>query len=154
MVWAAIFPLPSVEEDVAALTPEERYRALDGAAKQPAAAAVAAAMARHLRRVATTQVRGVASWAGNVALAAAAPALPSDVLTLLAAAGATLTLASRSPGSEGQLTAGVPVATYVRGGGSAGLIVDATVPLRGSLAFADKTSQRHANSIHTLLSLL
>ncbi len=43
------------------------------------------ACARHLLRVATQQVRTVASWAGNVMLAAHFKAFPSDVVLVGAA---------------------------------------------------------------------
>jgi CO/xanthine dehydrogenase FAD-binding subunit len=46
-----------------------------------------------------TQVRGVATWAGNIAMAAQAALFPSDVLTLVSAADTSLTLLSRSTGA-------------------------------------------------------
>ena len=49
------------------------------------------ALPRHL-----PQVRAVGSWAGNLALAAAHPALPSDVAVLLVGVGASLTVIDRT----------------------------------------------------------
>ena len=49
-------------------------------------------LSRHLSRVATLQVRNVGGWAGNLAMAKQFPTFPSDVLTTLATAGATLTI--------------------------------------------------------------
>lgn len=50
------------------------------------------AICRHLRQVANDQVRNVATWAGNVILAAAHHDFPADVTLLLMAFGATVTL--------------------------------------------------------------
>ena len=91
----------------ATVTLETLIDAMDAAAEAlPATKPVASALARHLRRVATTQVRGFASWAGNICLAAskggATGKLPSDVLTLFAGVGATLTVAARAGPNIGQ----------------------------------------------------
>ena len=160
----------------AAVTLEAVRAALDRVAAAPAtagtsAAPVASELSRHLGRVATTQVRAVGSWAGNLCLAAAAPALPSDVLLILAAAGATVELLPRGalPSAAAQPRS-TPVETFVAGGAAAvaaNVVVSLRLPLRGApsvlgrfscssaaspgagqvtRAYADKTSQRHANS--------
>jgi len=47
---------------------------------------------RHLKLVAHPQVRDVSSWTGNLMLAKAHPNFPSDVVIVLIAANASLTL--------------------------------------------------------------
>jgi len=91
--------------------------ASDGAHKPVAMTSVAAMLARHLGRVASTQVRNVATWAGNLCLARAAPAFGSDVLTAFAAAGVTLTLAvADASAADGYSTVeGVAVADFCAG---------------------------------------
>ena len=129
--------------------------ALDAAADDDAAArAVAAAVAYHLRRVASTQVRSVGSRVGNLALAAVGK-WPSDVLTAFATAGATLTVAPRPTGGGGGGGGGglttISVAEYAAGGAAGATIVSVRLPLRRAssasvVCHIDKTSQRHANS--------
>ncbi len=51
-----------------------------------------AQLARHVSRVANLQVRNVGGWAGNLTLAKRFPTFPSDVLTVMSAAGASLQL--------------------------------------------------------------
>lgn len=63
-----------------------------------------AALGRHLCRVANTQVRGVASWTGNLMLAAHHTAFPSDVAVSLATVGATVSISS-----GGKVTTGVSI---------------------------------------------
>eukprot|EP00873_Tetraselmis_striata_P029168 jgi/Tetstr1/449432/TSEL_036527.t1 len=55
-------------------------------------------LARHLRRVANVQVRNCGSWAGNLMLARAHPGFPSDLATILAAAGASLSVVADPSG--------------------------------------------------------
>ena len=50
---------------------------------------------RHLNLVAHWQVRDQASWAGNVMVCKKYPAFPSDVCTMMAAAGATVQIGSK-----------------------------------------------------------
>ena len=49
-----------------------------------------AQLARHLSRVANLQVRNVGGWAGNLCMSKKFPTFPSDVLTTLSTAGATV----------------------------------------------------------------
>ena len=160
----------------AAVTLEALRAALDRVATGTTAAGtdaapLAAELSRHLGRVATTQVRAVGSWAGNLCLAAAAPALPSDVLLILAAAGATVDLLPRGAPPSADASAqprSTPVEAFVAGGAAAvaaNVVISLRLPLRAApsvlgrfsrspatssggqvLAYFDKTSQRHANS--------
>ena len=50
------------------------------------------ALTAHMQTVANVQVRGVGTLGGNLALAASFPTFPSDLHTILSAAGATVTL--------------------------------------------------------------
>ena len=124
----------------ASVTIEALVESLDAVSSaQPAAHPAAVALARHLRRVATTQVRAVGTWAGNLAIAAAAPALPSDVLTLLGATRTALTLAARSTGSLRTVT----LADYVAAGGDNGaLIVSGVVQLGGDVRAVPRAMPR------------
>ncbi|KAI8484808.1 hypothetical protein Bbelb_374050 [Branchiostoma belcheri] len=49
-------------------------------------------LAEHLRKVANVSVRNVGSWAGNLMMKHAFPEFPSDVFTIMEAAGAKVTL--------------------------------------------------------------
>jgi len=49
-------------------------------------------LAWHVRNVASSSLRAVASWAGNLQVAKAHPDFPSDLLTILSAAGASVSL--------------------------------------------------------------
>ncbi|XP_019627736.1 PREDICTED: xanthine dehydrogenase/oxidase-like [Branchiostoma belcheri] len=49
-------------------------------------------LAEHLRKVANVSVRNVGSWAGNLMMKHAYPEFPSDVFTIMEAAGAKVTL--------------------------------------------------------------
>lgn len=156
---------PRVSADGASLTAgasvtlEALRSALVAASAADAAAApIAETLARHLGRVATTQVRSVASWAGNLALAAGSPLLPSDLATILAATGATLTVVARKTNafaavahpSSGVAKRQLSVAEFVQRGVPAkcpDVIVSITIPLRAAThGYSDKTSQRHANA--------
>ena len=82
----------------AALLTQAAAVAADGAMPDGTGGAplpTAAALARQIGRIATTQVRAVGSWAGNLAIAAAAPAFASDLATALSAVGATLSVVPR-----------------------------------------------------------
>jgi len=137
-----------------------RQALLQGATDDALAAPLAGSLARHVGRVANTQVRATGSWAGNLALAAGAPAFVSDVATMLAAARARVYTLPR--GSKGRWRVrGVSVSLtemsvpeYLAlgrggGGGEAMLpvLVHMEVPLRGvSVSYSDKVSLRHANA--------
>ena len=70
------------------------------AASEPSSEAVSRALSRHLGRVATTQVRAVASWAGNLAIARSHVSFASDVLIAFATIGATLVTVPRVGGAK------------------------------------------------------
>jgi len=130
----------------ATVTIEALMAALQRAATASAAAAPAAKeIARHLRRVANTQVRAAATWAGNIVLAAQASALPSDVSLVLAAAGTTLEVTA-----PGVATTHLSVPDFLSSGGKvegkAAVVVSCRIPLDATHAYADKVSQRHVNS--------
>ena len=55
---------------------------------------------RHLKMVANTGVRNVASWAGNMMLCKTHPQFPSDLVTIFSGLEATLTLISGSHGTR------------------------------------------------------
>ncbi|EGD72878.1 hypothetical protein PTSG_04607 [Salpingoeca rosetta] len=57
-------------------------------------------LADHLKKVASTPIRSVASWAGNVMMVHDNPDFPSDIFTIMAGANATLTVNSKSQGTK------------------------------------------------------
>ena len=141
----------------AATSLEALRAALDAAALSDAAAAtVARELSRHLGRVATTQIRAVGTWAGNLALAAGvapgASAFPSDVLLLLAAAGAHVVYLPRNATTQPATLPTVTVVEYVSTE-SRDILVSLVLPLHppsppatSTIAYLDKVSVRHANS--------
>ena len=106
------------------------------------------ALARHLARVASTQVRGVATWAGNLMMAVMHPAFASDVLTAFVTAGASVVTAPRGGGGGALATA--DLATWVATpSASSDLLVEVKVPLKtaaSTLVYVDKVAMRHANA--------
>ena len=62
---------------------------------QAAASQSYSALASHLGVVANVAVRNAGSWAGNLMLAHTYPNFPSDVFTIMAAAGATVQVCTR-----------------------------------------------------------
>jgi len=81
---------------------EELQQALLAAAASDASSApLAASLARHIARIANTQVRAAGSWAGNLAMAAAAPEFVSDVATIFAAARARVSVLRCRRGAAG-----------------------------------------------------
>jgi xanthine dehydrogenase/oxidase len=54
------------------------------------------ALSRHIKMVANTGVRNVASWTGNMMIAKSHSEFPSDLMTIFAAHGATITVSSSS----------------------------------------------------------
>ena len=68
---------------------------------QPSSATAAwPALIRHLGIMASFGIRNVSSWAGNLMIAKQHTAFPSDILTIMSAARANLTLFSNSAGSR------------------------------------------------------
>ena len=134
----------------AAVTLEALLEAMEGAAGgSGVGSATAAGIARQLKRIATTQVRGVGSWAGNLALAAANPAFASDLAVALCGAGATVLTVSRTDGGPPRVST---VADYLRHGGHNVVLVTLAVPLATATVFyVDKVSLRHANA-HSIVN--
>ena len=124
--------------------PHRRPR--EAAAADAALRPTAHALARHLARVASTQVRGVATWAGNLMMAVMYPAFASDVLTALVTAGASVVIVLRG---GGELTT-KDLATWVATpSASSDLLVEVKVPLKtaaSTLVYVDKVAMRHANA--------
>ena len=130
----------------AAVTLEALHDALGA---QGGVSAVAAALARQLSRIATTQVRAVGSWAGNLALCAAHPTFASDLAVALSAAGASVAVVARGGGVAPWP---VPIASYLKSGGEAHVLVGLTIPLQwANVGFVDKVSLRHANA-HSIVN--
>eukprot|EP00931_Biecheleriopsis_adriatica_P115532 TRINITY_DN91318_c0_g1_i1.p1 TRINITY_DN91318_c0_g1~~TRINITY_DN91318_c0_g1_i1.p1 ORF type:complete len:1349 (-),score=270.27 TRINITY_DN91318_c0_g1_i1:87-4088(-) len=61
-------------------------------------------LAFHLTRVASVQIRSVASWAGNLMLTRGSPSFQSDVATVLATAGAKIEVLDLSTGMQTTLS--------------------------------------------------
>ncbi|KAJ1449944.1 molybdopterin binding aldehyde oxidase/xanthine dehydrogenase [Pelagophyceae sp. CCMP2097] len=108
--------------------------------------------ARHLKRVANTQVRNAGTWAGNLGLAAACPKFPSDVAVALAAIGATLDVSRRSVEvrASGKATRTVEMRVAVDGlalgAGDVILCLDVPPTQNDERVFCDKVAARHANA--------
>eukprot|EP01147_Barroeca_monosierra_P002142 gene2142-5172_t len=58
------------------------------------------ALAKHLQKVASTPIRAVASWAGNLMMAHDNPDFPSDIFTIMAGAKSLLNINSKSSGAK------------------------------------------------------
>ncbi|PNW76553.1 hypothetical protein CHLRE_11g467688v5 [Chlamydomonas reinhardtii] len=115
----------------------------------------AAETAAHLRRIAGTHVRNAATVGGNLVLTAEA-ALPSDVATLLAAAGAEveLLLVSSDAAAHG-VSRRMPLLDFVSGGGAAakpaagGYILTAVhvpLPHHGVRFWSQRIAERYSNA--------
>ena len=138
-----------------------RQALLAAADSDAASAPLASSLARHIARIANTQVRSTGSWAGNLAMAAAAPEFVSDVATIFEGARARVSVLrfQRSAaaamcrafvGASGRPTAplSMSVAEYLDlgaggvgcgGGDSAGVaglpvLLNVELPLRGIAA--------------------
>ena len=115
------------------------------------------AAVRHLKLVAHPQVRDVASWCGNVCLAKAHPNFPSDVVVVLTAVDAAITLLDGSTSPATATTMSVP--EFLKTSLTAQQIVSAvTVPFLPettptSRVYVDtfKVMLRHCNS-HALVN--
>jgi hypothetical protein len=83
-------------------------------------------LVRHLGLVAHDQVRDVGSWAGNIMIAKHHPLFPSDVLTMMAAAGATVSVATAPAPGTTEMTLADFVSTYTLKGTD--LLYSLTVP--------------------------
>ena len=119
-------------------------------------------LAAQLRRVASTPVRNVATWAGNLALQRAYPHFVSDLAPALAAAGAWLTLSELDCQSGTCTTRQVGVEEYLgtpAGAKGLQLVASLGIPLPPAAGAAGelsvlrcyKAAQRHANS-HSIVS--
>ena len=146
-VVSTVTPLGPTLTCGAAVTLETLLGAMENAAG--GGSATAAGIARQLKRIATTQVRGVGSWAGNLALAAANPAFASDLAVALCGAGATVLTVSRTDGGPPRVST---VLDYLRCGGHGVVLVTLAVPLATATVFyVDKVSLRHANA-HSIVN--
>lgn len=99
-------------------------------------------LADHMLRIASVQIRSVASWAGNIMLAREHRNFPSDMVTILSAAGATISYMDLAAAAPSILTATVPQLLALTGDL---LVVKMTIPNipTASLFQTYKTSQRH-----------
>jgi len=120
-----------------------------------------AALAVHLRRVASTPVRNVGTWAGNLAFTRAWPQFASDVAPALAALGTSLTIFGGGKEEQQIKTSEVSVEDYLLDPAALtaefAIIVDAKIPAPPeggdvvSVFRCYKTAQRHANS-HSIVN--
>eukprot|EP00041_Stephanoeca_diplocostata_P029344 m.863415 g.863415 ORF g.863415 m.863415 type:complete len:1330 (-) comp23543_c0_seq1:1005-4994(-) len=99
-------------------------------------------LARHMERIASVQIRSVASWIGNLMLTRTHNNFPSDMATILSAAGATVKYLA-SGGTGAAQTISVPGLLKLTGDDI--LVTSLTVPVvpAGSLFQTYKTAQRH-----------
>lgn len=102
-----------------------------------------APLVRHLHLVAHWQVRDQASWAGNVMVCKAYPAFPSDVCTMMAAAGATVRVGSKAGNAPS-----VPLETFLKTPlEPSSILTSLHVPFNdGKLLNTYKAMARHANA--------
>lgn len=100
-------------------------------------------LVRHLHLVAHWQVRDQASWAGNVMVCKKFPAFPSDVCTMMAAAGATVRV-----GSKAGIAPSVSLAQFLKSPADPStILVSLFVPFNdGNLLDTFKVMSRHANA--------
>lgn len=98
---------------------------------------------RHLHLVAHWQVRDQASWAGNVMICKNYPAFPSDVCTMMAAAGATVQI-----GSKTGIAPSVPLDQFLKSSADpSSILVSLFVPFNdGKNLDTFKVMPRHANA--------
>lgn len=98
---------------------------------------------RHLNLVAHWQVRDQASWAGNVMVCKNYPAFPSDVCTMMAAAGATVQV-----GSKAGIAPSVSLESFLQSPADPStILVSLFVPFNEGKAFDTfKVMSRHANA--------
>ena len=101
------------------------------------------AIAHHLRKIASTPIRNVGSWAGNLMIAHAHHDFPSDVFTTLAAAGATLQVVD-----QGGAMRRLDLATGFLGASMDGCaIVSVSIPASPGASFRSfKVMKRHVNA--------
>mmetsp|Transcript_75907 Transcript_75907/g.158286 ORF Transcript_75907/g.158286 Transcript_75907/m.158286 type:complete len:1405 (-) Transcript_75907:223-4437(-) len=100
-------------------------------------------LASHMKRIASVQIRSVASWGGNVMFTRNHPEFQSDLVTILAAAGAKFDVLQRSSaGLSSQTT--VDVADLLKMEGDV-LLMSMTIPrIPANVVFRTfKTSMRH-----------
>lgn len=117
--------------------------------------------ARHLRRVANTQVRNSATWAGNLVLAARASGFISDVLVALACCNARIEISSIVEGGRRRRTSRRVTRSYTdieeilsvlkrRESSAVVLSLSIVAPTDEQRAattiYADKVAARHANA--------
>uniref|UniRef100_A0A7S3JT35 FAD-binding PCMH-type domain-containing protein n=1 Tax=Aureoumbra lagunensis TaxID=44058 RepID=A0A7S3JT35_9STRA len=111
------------------------------------------AATRHLKRVANTQVRNSATWAGNLVLLAKASGFISDVLVALCVAEAKIDLSLCSSNTKRSVVSLEPtelIATLRASSTLKPVILKARIPLVPTsekvVAFCDKVAARHANA--------
>lgn len=106
-------------------------------------------LAEHMKRIASVQIRAVASWAGNIMLTREYPKFASDMATILSAAGAELTVLNVAANTRSVVS--VPELMALAGDV---LLVSMTVPtLPADTIFETyKTSQRHVFA-HAIVNL-
>lgn len=100
-------------------------------------------LVRHLHLVAHWQVRDQASWAGNVMVCKSYPAFPSDVCTMMAAAGATVQVGSKTGTAQS-----VPLERFLKSPSDPStILVSLFIPFNDGQEFETfKVMSRHANA--------
>ena len=108
-----------------------------------------AVLAEHMKRIASVQIRSVASWAGNIMLTREYPKFASDMATILSAAGAVLTVLDVATNTTH--TTSVPDLMALAGDV---LLVSMKLPALPADAVFEtyKTSQRHVFA-HAIVNL-
>jgi CO/xanthine dehydrogenase FAD-binding subunit len=105
--------------------------------------------AEHMKRIASVQIRSVASWAGNLMLTRQYPTFASDMATILAAAGAQLTVMNIATQAHSVVSV-----TALMGMTDDFLVVSMVVPALPPFTLFEtfKTSQRHVFA-HAIVNL-
>eukprot|EP00928_Gymnodinium_smaydae_P035496 TRINITY_DN24975_c0_g1_i2.p1 TRINITY_DN24975_c0_g1~~TRINITY_DN24975_c0_g1_i2.p1 ORF type:complete len:1469 (+),score=387.34 TRINITY_DN24975_c0_g1_i2:70-4476(+) len=133
----------SLEVLIAALEDASRSPAVGGKGEGSAAASAYATLAAHARRIASVQIRSVASLAGNLMLARNYPAFNSDLAVILSAVGASVEVIDvQSEGKERQVLS-IPQLLALQG---EPLLLSLHVPALAPLAVFQtfKTAKRSA----------
>lgn len=107
-------------------------------------------LAEHMKRIASVQIRSVASWAGNLMVTREYPEFASDMVTILSAAQAQIEVVAASGSSTGHA---VTVSELMALKGDY-LVLKATIPIlpTGTVFRTFKTSQRHVFA-HAIVNL-
>jgi xanthine dehydrogenase/oxidase len=105
-------------------------------------------LAAHMKRIANHQVRNVASWAGNLMMVHDNADFPSDMCTILMAAGATLTISVKQT-----LQTGIAIADFLTMDMTGNVIVSVQIPFLApnEVLLTYKVALRHQNS-HALVN--